>query len=165
VCGDGFIDAGEQCDDANDVPTDGCDGCMVVCNGPNEVLDPATLNCYLHDALASGSWSTVRSSCLSWGGDLAAISSAAEQSFVQTFLATSSWIGGTDSVAEGTFGWTNGEAFAYTNWNPGEPNDTDANEDCIEIYGPGIATAAFLWNDLLCDTVKPAVCERAPPGI
>ena len=41
---DGFLDDGEQCDDGNDVPGDGCaPSCRVECDG---VVDPATSRCY-----------------------------------------------------------------------------------------------------------------------
>lgn len=41
-CGNGQIDEGEQCDDANDAPGDGCDACVVECDGPGEAKHPST---------------------------------------------------------------------------------------------------------------------------
>ncbi len=38
-CGDGVIDPGEQCDDANDVDGDGCNGCKLPSCG-NGIVDP-----------------------------------------------------------------------------------------------------------------------------
>ena len=37
-CGDGFIHANEECDDANNNPDDGCDNCMGVCGGNASIL-------------------------------------------------------------------------------------------------------------------------------
>jgi C-type mannose receptor len=163
VCGDGAIDPGEQCDDANDVPTDGCDACAVVCTAPNELLDPSSSHCYLHDPLATSTWDAARAACVAWGGDLVAIGDDEEQALLQTFVAASSWIGATDVAVEGVFAWSNGEPLSYTSWNPGEPNDSNG-EDCGEIYGPGVTVAPFLWNDLACDQALSAVCERPPPS-
>jgi cysteine-rich repeat protein len=47
VCGDGNIDSGEQCDDSNTAPTDGCDGsCQIEpgfgCVGEPSVCNPIT---------------------------------------------------------------------------------------------------------------------------
>jgi cysteine-rich repeat protein len=161
-CGDGTIDAGEECDDGNGVAGDGCDDCMVVCTGSFETKDTTTAHCYRADPMATATWDAARAACQAWGGDLAAIGSAAENALVAGLIQTSSWIGATDAAVEGAFGWSSGELWMYTNWALGEPNDS-AGEDCTELYGPE-TTLPAQWNDLLCTTALPAVCERPPPG-
>jgi cysteine-rich repeat protein len=163
-CGDGVIQPGEECDDGNTLTGDGCEACVVVCAAAFEVEDPSTRHCYRADPAATDTWSGARVSCLAWGGNLAAIGGDPEQSFVASFLVISGWLGGTDAPTEGSFGWSNGASFIYTHWNALEPNDAMGDEDCIEIYGPEVPTAPFLWNDVSCAVVLPYVCERPPPG-
>ena len=61
-----------------------------------------------------------------------------------------------DLAVEGSWVWSNGEPVAYTNWSPGEPNDS-AGEDCQQILWSGYA-----WNDLNCASALPYVCEALP---
>jgi gliding motility-associated-like protein len=53
------------------------------------------------------------------------------------------WIGFNDEAVEGTFVWYDQSPIIYTNWAPGEPNQS-GNEDCTQIYPNG------QWNDLDC---------------
>ena len=56
------------------------------------------------------------------------ISSAAENNFIANYLSENgqlnALIGINDLLLEGTFVWENGENVSYTNWNPGEPNNS-----------------------------------------
>ena len=63
----------------------------------------------------------------------------------------SGWIGLTDEVTEGVWRWVTGEAYSYTSWNPGEPNNS-GNEDYVQFVGGG------KWNDL-ANTSLPYVLE------
>ncbi len=93
----------------------------------------------------AGSWTQAQAQAVSLGGNLVAVNDAAENQFlVNTFGGTERlWIGLTDEVTEGTFKWANGEAVTYTNWAPGEPNNSN-NEDYAEFNVGG----AGKWNDL-----------------
>ncbi|XP_023027360.1 C-type lectin mosGCTL-1 [Leptinotarsa decemlineata] len=55
--------------------------------------------------------------------------------------------------------WTsNGKPFSFTSWAPGEPNDADGREHCVEAsYQPD--KYHLLWNDLKCDAERYVVCE------
>ena len=65
------------------------------------------------------------------------------------------WIDGQDSAQEGTFRWmTTGEAFSYTHWYQGEPNNVN-NEDCAHMMWDGNGG----WNDAPCSFGFGAVCE------
>lgn len=55
------------------------------------------------------------------------------------------WIGFTDEVVEGSFGWYDQSPISYTNWAPDEPNQA-GDEDCVQIYPDG------MWNDLNCNS-------------
>jgi hypothetical protein len=86
------------------------------------------------------------------GGRLATINDAAEQAWVfdtfSSYGGTSRllWIGLTDAGAEGTFRWVSGEPVTYTNWAPGEPNDSGGGEHHVAMYYPG-HSAQGRWND------------------
>ncbi len=119
-------------------------------------------------------WSDARARCqMQLYGDLARIDSRDENVFVRAALVTNAWLGGTDGNApissEGQFRWANDTALfwtgvatgtapvgVFTQWQGGEPNDHQGNEDCLEMY-----QASGNWNDQVCSTTRPFVCEVA----
>src|SRR6185295_16838461 len=117
------------------------------------------------------SWSDARAHCqLQLLGDLVHIDDSGENAFVLGATAADAWLGGSDSAVEGRWRWANvnaqfwmgtssGTATGYTNWNGGEPNDSNGNEDCMLMYkssNPG------KWNDGLCSDAHDFVCEVQP---
>jgi hypothetical protein len=127
---------------------------------PGEVQSPNNLHCYIFVATATD-WATARADCVSKGGDLASITTDPENVYVAAGISDTSWLGGTDAASEGTWVWSNGDPFVYTNWNTGEPNNTNGNENCNTMYGAATGLLG-LWNDANCATVYPYVCERTP---
>ena len=109
-------------------------------------------------ALASGSfvyvdqelsWTDARDYCRTHHDDLASIHSSTEQAAVAALCPSGTngcWIGGSDSAQEGTWTWSDGTAWDYTNWNTNEPNDfkvhTILGEDHLKMDAGG------KWNDL-----------------
>lgn len=82
------------------------------------------------------------------GGNLISVQSAAENSCIISAINSIGqsgiiWIGFSDEVNEGNFVWYDQAPVTYTNWAPGEPNQS-GNEDCVQIYANG------QWNDLNC---------------
>ena len=64
------------------------------------------------------------------------------------------YIDGNDVNSEGTFvSSVSGTGLSYTNWRDGEPNNS-GDEDCIYMQ-----STDGLWNDYLCTSTLPAVCE------
>lgn len=107
---------------------------------------------------ASQSANAAKNAANALGVQLASIQDAVENSAIQTALQTAGfggavvWIGGGfPGAAHGAndFIWYDGSPVAYTNWNPGEPNNNSGgvgNEDCIQF----VVNSGF-WNDLVCD--------------
>jgi hypothetical protein len=98
------------------------------------------------------------------GGYLATITSPEENVFIYGMISTNAalwerrstgnswgpWIGGLQlpgsiEPAEGWV-WGTGEAFAYANWNAGEPNNIDGLEDRVHFWGQQ-AAVGDVWND------------------
>ena len=84
------------------------------------------------------------------GANLVSIQSAAENQCIISALNTMGqsgviWIGFNDEAVEGTFVWYDQSPVVYTNWAPGEPNNSGGDEDCTQIYPNGS------WNDLPCN--------------
>jgi hypothetical protein len=55
---------------------------------------------------------------------------------------------------QGTWEWTDGSAWDYTNWKTNEPNG-GTTENCLSIY------TTTEWNDNPCDRLLPYVCKIA----
>jgi len=103
--------------------------------------------------------------CQSIGGYLATFGSKAEIDFARTVLiqggGSTTWMGYSDVLVEGQFLWITGEIFptaqkmVFSNWTPGEPNNSFPGEDCGQMYITG------LWNDISCNsTIGNYICER-----
>merc|ERR1712241_348788 len=94
-------------------------------------------------------WGTAQEYCWYQGGYLAEITSAEEETLLNTFLMDGIvyWLGLTDLAHEGTFRWQESHHVAeYTNWAPSQPNGIDDN-DCVwksfHYDLPG-------WDDVPC---------------
>ena len=89
-------------------------------------------------------WVRAQDSAKSLGGYLATITDPDEQALIGALLSEgdSAWIGGSDVVVESTWIWWTGEAFDYTNWAPGEPDDAD-KQDFLMLSKAG----DLLWHD------------------
>ncbi|WP_299459494.1 lectin-like protein [uncultured Gimesia sp.] len=116
------------------------------------------------------------------GGRLAVILTEEDQQAVEDAAAGSMvWIGATDEAREGDWQWSidastkesfyaapvqfwSGDANGlsvnneYQNWNIGEPNNSNDNENHIELYAAG-GSAYGTWNDLNGDQLRHYVLE------
>ena len=87
------------------------------------------------------------------GWHLATVTTAAEQTFIANSVignnsGTEFWLGGFQDPVNGgvdqNWHWVTGEAWDFTHWNAGEPNDyTGTSEDYLGIWGSG----TWAWND------------------
>lgn len=159
VCGDGVVDAGEQCDDQNTIAGDGCTSCVIDCD-TGELKNPTTGHCYRVFATSS-TQPVAEANCQAWGGapglgHLASIENATENAFVAPLVTGNTWIGADDFG--GDWAWIDDTPFAFENWQTNEPN-----------Y-PGVEHCMFMdaqakWHDHNCgDTRAAYLCERRGAG-
>lgn len=166
--GDGISNLDDQCPcepgnnpvGCNDPVTNGCDidairaafaaaGCVELFGCMNECsmyfLNPASMSGSAAQAFAQN-----------LGANLISVQSAAENQCILDEINSLGysgviWIGFNDEAVEGTFVWYDQSPVVYTNWAPGEPNQS-GNEDCVQIY-PGGAYPGT-WNDLSCSSAN-----------
>jgi hypothetical protein len=97
---------------------------------------------------ANVTWSSANTAATAQGGYLAGIDDAAENTYILNRVAavigsgTNYWIGLNDAATEGTYVWTSGQPFSYSNWQAGQPDDSGGNEDYAHVW-----TTAGTWND------------------
>jgi hypothetical protein len=104
-------------------------------------------NGHTYYRLSNSNWSAAEAFSASLGGHLVSINDAAENAFVLENFANAPgsgrvWLGLNDAASEGNFVWANGDLLTYSNWEPGEPNNS-GNEDYVAMY-PGNGR----WVDL-----------------
>ncbi|XP_078692103.1 snaclec coagulation factor IX/factor X-binding protein subunit A-like [Branchiostoma floridae x Branchiostoma belcheri] len=106
--------------------------------------------------------------CKGMGANLASIRDGQENSFIASIISHASgdmvWIGLQHNK------WTDGSAFSYRNWAPGQPDDSwfYGGEKCVVIYkkdGKNSWTGAKYrkkgeWNDRKCSELKPFICKK-----
>lgn len=99
-------------------------------------------------------------------GYLATITSAAEQTFLDTINSHIAWLGGSDAAVEGAWEWVTEPggpvAFTYTNWSGGEPNNCCFGENYAVGWWNGDT-----WNDLAANDTYNAgyVVEYSPSAV
>merc|ERR1712107_581670 len=104
-------------------------------------------------------WLAALTTCLTAGGNLAKIESAAEQTAAYALTGgVNTWIGLNDIGTEGMFTWADDSALgSYTNWNAGEPDSTAAApavQHCVNLRA-----ADGFWNDVLCGSARAFICQ------
>jgi hypothetical protein len=93
-------------------------------------------------SLNTATWADANTICENNGGFLACIGSEEENAFLANLLTLqSAWIGLNDLDMNGEFTWGCGDAFDYSNWFPGQPNNFNGNQQCVEMLNNG------QWND------------------
>jgi hypothetical protein len=111
-------------------------------------------------------WTGASANATAAGGYLATLTSAPENSFVFGLLAGNTnywvtdsagnkqgpWLGGFQPPGSvepgGGWSWVTGEAFTFTAWSAGEPNNSGSVEDSLQFFSPGSGTPSSpRWND------------------
>jgi len=91
----------------------------------------------------SMTWTKAKEDCEKRGGYLATITSKEEQEFIKDLIkkskAASYWLGGYREDKD--WKWVTGETFSFTNWLPGQPDNTGGHENYLMCVKQG------QWND------------------
>jgi hypothetical protein len=134
-----------------------------VLTGP--IVNPA--NGHRYYLLDQDTWTNSEAQAVTLGGHLATINDAVENQWVyDTFVDSGRnlWIGLTDTLDEGLFVWSSGEAVTYTNWNPGAPDGGTQQNFAYMIADDGLFTGAIAerWDDAFADSTAFGVVEVVP---
>jgi cysteine-rich repeat protein len=158
-CGDGVIQADEECDDENETDGDGCAGCVVECGTAPEFKLDLTHHCYLMIGVPTepASFVEAREACQGWGGDLASAETVDEYAMIQQRISHPVWMGA--ELVGGDWVWVDGAPWddRLEVWGPGEPQ---AGASCARFSAETLALEAAA-----CDEPLGYVCERFPGGV
>merc|ERR1712083_20367 len=109
-------------------------------------------NCFLV-VTTKLNWSKANKACKALGSAiLATIEDNTANTFIKGKLSANSWIGATDDSTEGTWEWTNGDAFSFNKWKDSS-DISNADEDCAFI-----ASSNGKWQDYDCSKKLQYVC-------
>nr|XP_055046126.1 galactose-specific lectin nattectin-like [Misgurnus anguillicaudatus] len=104
-------------------------------------------------------WVKAEKNCQSVGANLASVHNTAENSFLLSQLRysdTRAWIGGHDGEIDGQWLWSDGSQNHFTNWCPGQPDNTHGREHCLEIN----YSNDRCWNDAPCYFTMSYICAK-----
>ena len=119
------------------------------------VENPGTGNYYALTTYMS--WMAAEACAQAWGGHLVTLNNREEESWVKDVFGRDEgfWIGfyvfGREHRAE-NFIWSSGEPVTYTNWGPGQPDNSCGEETVVNLGGD-------YWNDCPRDEYRRGVVE------
>ncbi|CAC5412422.1 unnamed protein product [Mytilus coruscus] len=118
--------------------------------------------CYYFQFQSKKTWNDATIDCHNMGGFLVKIDNAFENWFLKSYIKTDKtagdvWIGAHDFVREGSFVWeADNTQLTYTDWYPGEPNNSGNKEDCACMN----SDLTYKWNDNSCSKTFYYICEK-----
>merc|ERR550532_1099162 len=105
-------------------------------------------------------WPVARQNCQNMGAELVKIRNADDNQFITDKLDRQYWIGLHKRNAMNNFTWNDETTYPeYTNWGPGEPNDVEDNEACVEIMSIR-DNRLGMWNDISCSRPFGYICDK-----
>lgn len=117
---------------------------------------------YYYNPSTTSNWNTASAQATAVGATLLTICDQAENDAVLLAANTDGvtgglWIGYTDAATENTWVWLDGSPCTFTNWNPGEPNNTS---DVCSSTGEDVAIMQMnngKWNDVYANPGFPCI--------
>lgn len=96
-------------------------------------------------------WALAKQFCEAAGGHLATVTSEKEAAVIELLLNEAPfgtyWLGATDEGWEGGWQWITGEAFDWTDWKDGQPDNANRSEEGEENYLETGKSHSHNWND------------------
>ena len=113
-------------------------------------------------------WELAENEAVSAGGHLVTINDSYEETHLIAFAYASNlegdrllWIGFTDKVTEGNWQWISGQPVTYTDWGPGQPDDSWGEDYAdMDLRSLGVAK---IWNDVSNNYSIFGIIERPVP--
>ncbi|XP_056335600.1 CD209 antigen-like protein C [Danio aesculapii] len=121
-------------------------------------------SCYFI-SVTTRSWTDSQTYCKRYGGHLAIILTAEEQTFIWDLLPrgywNAYWFGISDEKVEDDWHWVDGTKLVGGFWEDGEPNN-HINEDCGYMIKTDVLTRVAIrsWYDAPCYMSLPWICEK-----
>ncbi|XP_055597029.1 perlucin-like [Uranotaenia lowii] len=122
-----------------------------------------------HMAEKGMNWFKASEYCRSIGMRLITINSQEENEELAGFVkqtnkfeadGCSFWLGGSDLGEEGCYTWSGtGRKVTFANWSPGEPNNMNNAEHCLQLVYIPRFNQSWTWNDIECHKTMYFVCE------
>ena len=117
-------------------------------------------HCYLWSKTKQN-WTNAEQMCIKNEGHLASITDQNIDNYIwnkiQTTTERSVWVGGTDKEEEGTWKWSDGSVWDFTNW-PAKPNNY-RKQHCLAIMKmKPDSTIKDGWHDTWCKNLHKFVC-------
>ena len=113
--------------------------------------------CYYFSKLKTD-WHSANSICHSLGGNLVVPTNGRVESLIRSMINQYGlhhpWIG-LRKHQDGQFYTVYGTKPSYTDWAPGEPNNSGGNEDCAHF-----AFSFLKWNDVPCSHQYHFICKH-----
>lgn len=117
---------------------------------------------YYYNPATTSNWNTASAQATAVGATLLTICDQAENDAVLLAATTAGvigglWIGYTDAATENSWVWLDGSPCTFTNWNPGEPNNTS---DVCSSIGEDVAIMQMnngKWNDVYANPGFPCI--------
>nr|XP_040053507.1 macrophage mannose receptor 1 [Gasterosteus aculeatus aculeatus] len=121
--------------------------------------------CYYYNDTDIVDFHTAMRRCYHEKALLVSIHDREEQAYVNTMVGTgdvaAAWIGMRMlGIASGQYMWVDSSPVTYTHWGPGEPNNANGEEQCVQMnrHQGG-------WNDANCGRAGAGyVCKKFPGG-
>ncbi|XP_042365609.1 macrophage mannose receptor 1 [Plectropomus leopardus] len=121
--------------------------------------------CYYYNDTDIVDFHTAMERCFHEKALLVSILNKNEQAFVNSMVGTgkvaAAWIGlRMFGITGGQYMWVDFSPLTYTHWGPGEPNNANGEEQCVQMnrHQGG-------WNDANCGRVGGYVCKKNPGDI
>ncbi|XP_010779971.1 C-type mannose receptor 2-like [Notothenia coriiceps] len=122
--------------------------------------------CYYYNDTDIVDFHTAMGRCYEEKASLVSILNKDEQAYVNTMVGTgqvaSAWIGmRMFGITGGQYMWVDFSPLTYTHWSPGEPNNANGEEQCVQMN-----RLQGGWNDANCGRAGAGyVCKKIPGAI